>query len=82
MKEELSVLIKAQYPLIYMVTFEEERATGTIASLAQQSSQRLYTWTMTHGIVEYGHERGAGQQNNTVSPQAAINWTIRQKFDP
>lgn len=82
MKEELSVLIQAQYPLIYLVTFEEERAERTIATLAQQSpQQKMYTWTMTHGMIEYGHERGSGQQNNTVSPQAAINWAMRQK-DP
>jgi SpoVK/Ycf46/Vps4 family AAA+-type ATPase len=83
MREELNVLIQAQYPLIYLVTFEEERAERAIAMLAQQRpQQRMYTWTMTHGVVEYGRESGgAGQQNNTVSPQAAINWTMRQK-DP
>ena len=80
MREELSVLIQAQYPLIYLVTFEEERAERTIAALSQQyPQQRLYTWTMTQGMVEYGQGRGSGQQNNTVSPQAAINWAMRQK---
>jgi len=80
MKEDLNVLIQAQYPLIYLVTFEEDRAERTIASLSQQRPQRrMYTWTMTHGMTEYGQERGSGQQNNTVSPQAAINWAMRQK---
>ncbi len=80
MKEELSVLIQAQYPLIYLVTFEEERAERTIAALSQQRpQQRMYTWTMTHGMSEYGQAQGSGQQNNTVSPQAAINWAMRQK---
>lgn len=80
MREELSVLIQAQYPLIYLVTFEEERAERAIAALSQQRpQQRMYTWTMTHGMSEYGQEKGAGQQNNTVSPQAAVNWAMRQK---
>ena len=80
MKDELSVLIQAQYPLIYLVTFEEERAERTIAAIAQKHpQQRLYTWTMTHGMIEYGQGRGSGQQNNTVSPQAAINWAMRQQ---
>ena len=80
MREELSVLIQAQYPLIYLVTFEEERAERTIAAIAQQHpQQRLYTWTMTQGMIEYGQGRGSGQQNNTVSPQAAINWAMKQK---
>ena len=82
MTEELSVLIQAQYPLIYLVTFEEERAERTIAALSQKHPrQRMYTWTMTHGMVEYGQQSGSGQQNNTVSPQAAINWAVRQKED-
>lgn len=82
MTEELSVLIQAQYPLIYLVTFEEERAERTIAALSQQHPrQRMYTWTMTHGMVEYAQQSGSAQQNNTVSPQAAINWAVRQKED-
>ncbi len=79
MKEELKVLVQAQYPLIYLVTFEEERAEQTLAAIAQQQSgRRLYTWTVTHGIIEYGQSRGS-QNNNTVSPEAAIDWTIRQR---
>ena len=81
MKEELQVLVKAQYPLIYLLTFEEERAERTIAALTKQHPQRrLFTWTVTHGIVEYGQTRGS-QNGNTVSPEAAIDWVIRQK-DP
>lgn len=80
MKEELSVLVQAQYPLIYLVTFEEERAEQTIATIAQQKKpqRRLYTWTVTHGIVEYGQPRNS-QHSNTVSPEAAIDWAIRQR---
>jgi SpoVK/Ycf46/Vps4 family AAA+-type ATPase len=37
-------------------------------------------WTVTHGIVEYGQSRQM-TQHNTVSPEAAIEWTVRQK-DP
>ncbi|MBE9076841.1 AAA family ATPase [Romeria aff. gracilis LEGE 07310] len=80
MREELSVLIQSQYPLIYLVTFEEQRAEQTIAAIAQKKGpRRLYTWTMTHGIMEYGQGRNATQHNNTLSPEAALDWTIRQR---
>ncbi|HEY9878790.1 MAG TPA: AAA family ATPase, partial [Leptolyngbyaceae cyanobacterium] len=81
MKEDLSVLIQAQYPLVYLVTFEEERAEQTIASVAQRlkPSRRVYTWTMTHGMVEYGQPRNVTQHNSTVSPEAAIEWVMRQR---
>ncbi len=79
MKEELSILIQAQYPLIYLVTSEEERAEQAIASLAQMKPQRrVFIWTVTHGIVEYGQPRNV-TQHNTVSPEAAVEWVIRQR---
>jgi len=79
MKEELSILIQAQYPLIYLLTSEEERSEQAIASIAQMKPQRrVFVWTVTHGIVEYGQPRSL-TQHNTVSPEAAIEWVIRQR---
>ncbi|AFZ29720.1 MULTISPECIES: AAA family ATPase [Chroococcaceae] len=79
MKEELNVLIQAQYPLIYLVTSEEERAEQAISMIAQTRPQRrIFVWTVTHGIVEYGQPRNI-TQHNTVSPEAAIEWVIRQR---
>ncbi len=79
MKEELNILIQAQYPLIYLLTSEEDRAEQTIATLAQSKPpRRVFVWTVTHGIVEYGQPRSL-TQHNTVSPEAAIEWVIRQR---
>lgn len=79
MQEELSVLIKAQYPLIYLVTSEEERAEQAISEIAAARPQcRIFLWTVTHGIVEYGQPRSV-TQHNTVSPEAAIEWVVRQR---
>lgn len=79
MKEELSILIQAQYPLIYLVTSEEERSEQAIAMIAQSKpQQKVFVWTVTHGIVEYGQPRNT-TQHNTVSPEAAIEWVIRQR---
>lgn len=79
MKEELKILVEAQYPLIYLVTSEEERAEQTIATIAQMKPlRRVFVWTVTHGIVEFGQPRNV-TQHNTVSPEAAIEWVIRQR---
>jgi ATP-dependent 26S proteasome regulatory subunit len=79
MKEELNILIQAQYPLIYLLTPEEERAEQAIATIAQLKPQRrVFLWTVTHGIVEYGQPRSI-TQHNTVSPEAAIEWVVRQR---
>ncbi|MBD1805145.1 AAA family ATPase [Microcoleus sp. FACHB-SPT15] len=80
MQEEINILIQAQYPLIYLVTSEEERTERAIAMIAQAKSQqrRVFVWTVTHGIVEYGQSRHV-TQHNTISSEAAIQWVIQQK---
>ncbi len=79
MQEELSTLLKAQYPLIYLITSEEDRAEQSVYRIVQEvtQAQHLFVWTVTHGFREYA----ATQQktlHNTVSPEAAIEWVIRQ----
>ncbi|WP_299489504.1 AAA family ATPase [Acaryochloris sp. IP29b_bin.137] len=79
MKEELSILIQAQYPLIYLVTPEEERAEQAIATIAQmQPERKVFVWTVTRGTVEYGQPRGS-TQHSTVSPQMAIQSAIGER---
>ena len=80
MKEELGILVKAQYPLIYLVTSEEERAEEAISKIAQLNTQhrRVFVWTVTHGMIEQGQPRQTNQ-HNTVSPEAAIEWVVRQR---
>jgi SpoVK/Ycf46/Vps4 family AAA+-type ATPase len=82
MREELKVLVKAQYPLIYLVTPEEERAEQAISIIAQaeKPQRRVFVWTMTHGLVEYGQPRHVAH-HSTVSPQMAIQAATREK-DP
>ncbi|NEO86602.1 MAG: AAA family ATPase [Spirulina sp. SIO3F2] len=82
MKEELSILIQAQYPLIYLVTPEEDRAQQVIANLAHDhdAPKQLFVWTVTQGMVEHGQPRTA-HQHNTISPEAAVRWTT-QRAEP
>jgi ATP-dependent 26S proteasome regulatory subunit len=85
MKEELKILIQAQYPLIYLLTPEEDRAGNAIARLAEyQTEQRVYTWTSTQGLRSYqdaiqGNQ--SSQSASTMSPQMAIQAVIRDR-DP
>ena len=80
MKAELNILAQAPYPLIYLITPEEERAEQAIAKIAKDNAEykQVYVWTVTRGMVEYG-QPPQGTTHNTVSPEAAIEWTIRQK---
>lgn len=77
MQEELSILIQAQYPLIYLVTSEEERAESAIALIAtHKPEKRIFVWTLTRGIIEYGE---GSPQHGTIPPQQAFEFAIRHK---
>ena len=82
MKEELNILIQAQYPLIYVVTSEEERAVQAISRL--DSSRRVFVWSVTQGLIEKRQQaEGSGHLHNsrTASPEMAIDETIKCKDD-
>ncbi len=46
-KDELTLLIRARYPVIYLLTFEEERAEKLLSDLAASMKKKLETWSVT-----------------------------------
>jgi AAA+ superfamily predicted ATPase len=51
MKSELDLYIRARYPLLWVVTAEEQRALQEIEALAQEQRKRLLLWSATVGLV-------------------------------
>ena len=79
-QEELEVLIRARYPVIYVVSWEEERVERCLREIAEKREKSLYVWTVTQGIVKSGAEPqqtkvGGG---NTADPLAALDAVIQQ----
>ncbi|MFN8439265.1 MAG: AAA family ATPase [Caldilineaceae bacterium] len=50
MKKELDIYIRARYPLLWIVTPEEERALVEIEALAKEQKKRLLFWSGTTGL--------------------------------
>jgi len=66
---ELSSLIRARYPLIYLNTYEEPRALELVQKLATQRETVVYIWSRTDGIT-----RGGKTVSDTIDPMAALRW--------
>src|SRR5947207_4136726 len=47
---ELETLVRARYPLIYIVAWEERRVEALLLSIAARRDKRLYVWTCTEGV--------------------------------
>ena len=62
--EELSLLVRSRYPLIYIPTREEERAESVIAHCAQTLANRaVYTWDYVDGYQGNPTDNGFGKRN-------------------
>ncbi len=53
-ESELEVLIRARFPLLSIVSWEEQRVEQMLSRLAQKQGKRLFIWTVTQGMVEPG----------------------------
>lgn len=56
--KEISEIIRARFPLIYLQTFEEERALGILKNLCSGNGKNnlnrpLYVWSQTQGLKQY-----------------------------
>ncbi len=49
--DELEVLIRARYPIIYVVTWEEERLEQRLSEIARRRNKTFHVWTCSQGIV-------------------------------
>ncbi len=73
--DELEVLIRARYPIIYVVTWEEERLEKRLLEIAKKRNKTLHVWTCSQGLVPFGAEpqRNRTGPNNTCDPVSALD---------
>lgn len=76
---DLELLIRARYPLIYILTSEEIRAGEIVADIASHRQKRLYEWTCTGGLVPAGTSVQSRQRNPaTRDPLVALDQVLEQ----
>jgi hypothetical protein len=66
-RRELTLLVNSAYPIIYMETWEEARATAILASVAEDLRVPFYEWAVTTGLARMG---GAPIYNTQEPAQA------------
>ena len=69
--DKLGLLVRARYPLIHLVTYEEERAERALERLAQRQGLALHRWRSTSGLD--GRGGGPGSER----PEAALEALAR-----
>jgi ATP-dependent 26S proteasome regulatory subunit len=66
---ELETLIRARYPIIYIVSWEEKRVEDALRTIARDRGKKIFFWTITQGMVQNPNHR----DNATRDPIAALD---------
>lgn len=76
--KEIGVLIRARYPVIYIVTWEEARVEDEVAEFALQREKKAFTWSVCRGITAYesGLQTQRSVDDKTRDPLQALNYVL------
>ncbi|MBI3416928.1 MAG: AAA family ATPase [Verrucomicrobia bacterium] len=80
LKQEIETLIRARYPILYVLSSEEARVQNLAVEIAQKRQKKIFEWTCTNGIMPAGASIQSQKQRNsaTKDPLAALDQVIDQ----
>jgi ATP-dependent 26S proteasome regulatory subunit len=74
---DLETLLRARYPLIYLVSFEEQRLDAVLAEVAHNHGKSLFTWSVTRGLRRQVGPRSVPVSDQTRDPIEALHSVSR-----
>lgn len=83
-RAELETLIRARYPVILVVSWEEERVEAALADIGRRRGKKLLSWTSSRGLhtpSEGLDTPGRAYPATTAKPLEALDEVLRQ-VDP
>jgi AAA+ superfamily predicted ATPase len=81
--QELETLVRARYPILYVVSAEEARVQQLVVGIAQRRQKKVFEWSFSTGIVPAGTSIQSQKHRNapTKDPLVALDQVIDQ-VDP
>jgi SpoVK/Ycf46/Vps4 family AAA+-type ATPase len=79
-QQEVETLIRARYPILYIVSSEEMRVQKVIVEIAERRQKKVFEWTYSVGLVPAGTSIQSQKHRNpaTRDPIAALDQVIEQ----
>ena len=80
LQTEIETLIRARYPILYIVSSEETRVQNVVMSIAQRRQKKVFEWSFSTGIVPAGTSLQSQKHRNaaTKDPLNALDQVIEQ----
>ena len=71
-QEEVRLLIRAKYPILYIVSWEERRIEEILREVARERRKQIYGWTITEGLLPLDDYDGPPIDPATSHPLRAL----------
>jgi hypothetical protein len=77
---ELELLIRARYPILYIISSEETRVQNVVVEVAGRRRKKVFEWSYSTGIVPAGTSLQSQKHRNaaTKDPLTALDQVIEQ----
>ena len=77
---ELELLIRARYPILYVISSEETRVQNVVVEIANKRHKKVFEWSYNTGIVPAGTSLQSQKHRNaaTKDPLTALDQVIEQ----
>ncbi len=79
-QSEIETLIRARYPILYIISSEELRVQELIVEIAKKRQKKVFEWSYSTGIMPAGTSIQSQKNRNaaTKEPLAALDQVIEQ----
>jgi hypothetical protein len=79
-QEEVETLVRARYPILYIITSEEMRVQALVLDIAAKRQKKVFEWTCSSGLVPAGSSIQSQRSRNspTKDPVAALDLIVDQ----
>lgn len=77
---QIDRLIRARYPVVYIVSHEERRVEAAVRDIAESQGKPLFTWTASRGVRDQNGEPITdqyGQEIGLQNPLPALEWVSK-----
>lgn len=81
--KELEVLVRARYPLIYVISWEEQRVLAQVSKIASKLGKNVFEWSITTGLVPAGTSIQTQKHRDTATQDPLVALTnVIEHVDP
>jgi SpoVK/Ycf46/Vps4 family AAA+-type ATPase len=77
-RSEIETLIRARYPILYVITSEEMRVQELLVQIAADRQKKVFEWTYSTGLIPAGTslQSQKSRNNATKDPLAALDLVL------